>query len=177
MNVKIGNWPGVTLEKKSGIVKGTSFEMVDLPGIYSLSPYSVEEEVSRDFIEKEKPDLIINVVDSTILERSLYLTTQLLEKNIKMILVLNMVDVLEKEGIELDEAMLSSVLGVKVMKVSALKGEGIQELMTEIKKNDFTRENKNGEEKRKQVLENINKAIQISRKKYLVDVEEATITR
>ena len=79
MNAKIGNWPGVTIEKKTGIIEGTNYEITDLPGIYSLSPYSVEEEVSRKFIFQENPDVIINIVYSTSLERILYLTTQLLE--------------------------------------------------------------------------------------------------
>ena len=85
MNAKIGNWPGVTIEKKVGIVKGTNFEITDLPGIYSLSPYSIEEEISRNYVFQENPDVIINIVDSTSLERSLYLTTQLLELDTKVI--------------------------------------------------------------------------------------------
>ena len=84
MNSKIGNWPGVTIEKKTGMIKNTNFEITDLPGIYSLSPYSIEEEISRKYIFEEKPDVIINIVDSTTLERSLYLTTQLLELNVKL---------------------------------------------------------------------------------------------
>jgi len=98
MNAKIGNWPGVTIEKKTGIIKNTKHEITDLPGIYSLSPYSVEEEVSRKFIFDEKPDVIINIVDSTSLERSLYLTTQLLELDCKVIVALNMADILEKKA-------------------------------------------------------------------------------
>ena len=86
MNAKIGNWPGVTIEKKVGIIKNTDYELVDLPGIYSLSPYSIEEEVSKRFILEEKPDVIINIIDSTSLERSLYLTTQLLELDCKIII-------------------------------------------------------------------------------------------
>ena len=83
MNAKIGNWPGVTIEKKVGKIKNTDFEITDLPGIYSLSPYSVEEEISRKYIFEEKPDIIINIIDSSVLERSLYLTTQLLESSSK----------------------------------------------------------------------------------------------
>ena len=91
MNAKIGNWPGVTIEKKEGIIKGTKHEIVDLPGIYSLSPYSMEEEVARKFIFEENPDIIINILDATCLERSLYLTTQLLESNCNVIIILNMI--------------------------------------------------------------------------------------
>jgi len=96
-NQKIGNWPGVTIERKVGIIKGTNHELVDLPGIYSLSSYTIEEEISRKFIFDEAPDLIINIIDATSLERSLYLTTQLLELDIKVIIVLNMLDILAKK--------------------------------------------------------------------------------
>ena len=95
MNAKIGNWPGVTIEKKTGIIKNTKYELTDLPGIYSLSPYSIEEEISRKFIFDENVDVIINIVDSTSIERSLYLTTQLLELDAKVIVALNMSDILE----------------------------------------------------------------------------------
>lgn len=139
MNAKIGNWPGVTIEKKSGIIKGTTHEIIDLPGIYSLSPYSVEEEVSRKFIFDENPDVIINIVDSTSLERSLYLTTQVLELNTKVIVALNMVDLLEKKGIIIDVKKLENMLGVKVVKISALKGTGVQELIDELNKLDITK--------------------------------------
>lgn len=121
MNAKIGNWPGVTIEKKTGKIKGTNYEITDLPGIYSLSPYSVEENISRDYILNDNPDVIINIIDATCLERSLYLTTQLLELNIKVIVVLNMSDILEKKGIIIDEEKLSNLLRVKVIKISALK--------------------------------------------------------
>ena len=95
MNAKIGNWPGVTIERKVGKIKNTEYEITDLPGIYSLSPYSVEEEISRQYVIEENPDVIINIVDSTSLERSLYLTTQLLELDIKVIVALNMADIME----------------------------------------------------------------------------------
>ena len=133
MNAKIGNWPGVTIEKKSGTIKNTNYEITDLPGIYSLSPYSIEEEVSRKFIFEEKPDVIINIVDSTSLERSLYLTTQLLELDTKVIVALNMADVLEKKGIKIDTKKLEATLGAKVLKISALKATGIEELIKEVK--------------------------------------------
>ena len=132
MNAKIGNWPGVTIEKKTGIIKNTKYELTDLPGIYSLGPYSIEEEISRKFIFDENVDVIINIVDSTSLERSLYLTTQLLELDCKVIVALNMVDILEEKGLIINENILEKVLGVKVIKISALKGFGIKELITEI---------------------------------------------
>ena len=132
MNAKIGNWPGVTIEKKSGYIKNTNYELVDLPGIYSLSPYSTEEEVSRKFVFDEKPDAIINIVDSTSLERSLYLTMQLLELDTKVIVALNMVDLLEKRGITINKFELEKRLGVKVVQISALKGSGISELVASI---------------------------------------------
>lgn len=121
MNAKIGNWPGVTIEKKTGKIKGTNHEITDLPGIYSLSPYSVEEEVSRKFIFDENPDVIINIVDSTSLERSLYLTTQLLELDAKVIVALNMADILEQKGLIINEKKLEQILETKVVKISALK--------------------------------------------------------
>ena len=136
MNAKIGNWPGVTIEKKSGTIKNTDYEITDLPGIYSLSPYSAEEDISRKFVFEEKPDVIINIVDSTSLERSLYLTTQLLELDTNVIIALNMADVLERKGIMIDAQKLEKSLGAKVLKISALKGAGIDELVEELKKNE-----------------------------------------
>ena len=142
MNAKIGNWPGVTIEKKTGIIKGTSHEITDLPGIYSLSPYSLEEDVSRKYVFEEKPDVIINIVDATSLERSLYLTTQLMELDTKVIVALNMADILEKKGISIDCDKLERLLGVKVYKISALKETGIDALVKEIdKKEDLNRAN------------------------------------
>ncbi|MBO5179477.1 MAG: ferrous iron transport protein B [Clostridia bacterium] len=136
MNAKIGNWPGVTIEKKVGTIKNTDYEITDLPGIYSLSPYSIEEEISRKFIFEEKPDVIINIVDSTSLERSLYLTTQLLELDTKVVVALNMADMMEKKGIKIDEKELEKCLGAKVIKISALKETGIDELINEINKKE-----------------------------------------
>ena len=133
MNAKIGNWPGVTIEKKVGIIKGTDYKLIDLPGIYSLSPYSSEEKISANFIFEEKPDIIINIVDATTLERSLYLTTQLLELDCKVIIALNMIDMLEKKGISINTDILEKELGTKVCKISALKGLGIDELIYNIK--------------------------------------------
>ena len=140
MNAKIGNWPGVTIEKKTGKIKGTKHEITDLPGIYSLSPYSIEEEISRNYIFDEKPDVIIDIVDATALERSLYLTTQLMELDCKVIIALNMADLLEKKGIEIDKKKLEQKLGTKVFKISALKETGIDEMIKEIdNKEDLAR--------------------------------------
>ena len=142
MNAKIGNWPGVTIEKKTGIIKGTKHEITDLPGIYSLSPYSIEEDISRKYIFDERPDVIINIVDATALERSLYLTTQLMELDTKVIIALNMADLLEKKGIEINANELEEKLGTKVFKISALKETGIDELIKEIdNKEDLVRTN------------------------------------
>lgn len=132
---KIGNWPGVTIEHKSGILKGTKHEIIDLPGIYSLSPYTTEEEISRKFVMEENPDIIINIIDVSCLERSLYLTTQLMELNTKIIVALNMSDLLEKKGLEVDENALSKILGTSVVKISALKRTGIDELIKLIEEN------------------------------------------
>ena len=135
MNAKIGNWPGVTIERKTSKIKRTNYEITDLPGIYSLSPYSVEEEIARNYIFEEKPDVIINIVDATALERSLYLTTQLLELDSNVIVALNMADMLEKKGIQIDIIKLEKALGVKVIKISALKETGIKELIIELERN------------------------------------------
>ena len=140
MHAKIGNWPGVTIEKKTGKIKGTKHEITDLPGIYSLSPYSIEEDISRQFVFDEKPDIIINIVDTTQLERSLYLTTQLLELDSHVIVVLNMADILEDRGIRVDTKELSKILGTPVILVSALKGTGVDELLKEIDKPSKTKE-------------------------------------
>jgi len=137
-NQKIGNWPGVTIERKVGKIKGLEDDLVDLPGIYSLSPYTVEEEVSRNFVLEGKPDLIINIVDATSIERSLYLTTQLMELDTKVIIALNMADRLEKKGIYIDIENLSKEIGTDVVKISALKGIGIDSLKEVIRKNKNT---------------------------------------
>ena len=135
-NQKIGNWPGVTIERKIGKIKELDDDLVDLPGIYSLSPYTVEEEISRNFVLEEKPELIINIVDATSIERSLYLTTQLMELDIKVIIVLNMADRLEKKGIYIDTEKLSKEIGTDVVVISALKGTGIDELKNIIRRNN-----------------------------------------
>lgn len=127
----VGNWPGVTVEKKDGTYKKLKepISIIDLPGIYSLSPYTNEEVISRNYILDEHPDCVINVVDATNLERNLYLTTQLLEINVPVVIALNMIDVLEKKGSSLDEKVLEEKLGVPVVKVSALKEDNLEELM------------------------------------------------
>lgn len=126
----VGNWPGVTVEKKEGVVNG--HKILDLPGIYSLSPYSPEEKLSRRYILDEQPDLIIDVIDATNLERSLYLTTQLAELGRPLLLALNMEDLLQKEGISIDVKRLSQMTGCPVVQISASKGTGIQSLLEEI---------------------------------------------
>lgn len=137
MNQVVGNWPGVTIERKEGIIRGTDITIVDLPGIYSLSPYTSEEEVSRKFVLEEKPDLIINIIDSTSLERSLYLTTQLLELNCNIIVAMNMIDIMDSKGVEIDIAKLSDQLKTTIVPISALKKMGIDELINRIKNNDL----------------------------------------
>ena len=141
-NQKIGNWPGVTVEKKSGYIKNTEHELIDLPGIYSLSPYTSEEKVSRNFLLEEKPDLVINIIDATSIERSLYLTTQLMELDTKIVVALNMCDLLEKKGLSIDENLLSKQLGVGVVKISALKKKGIDELINTINNGSLTKKTK-----------------------------------
>jgi len=121
----VGNWPGVTVEKKDGRLKGHKDVVIqDLPGIYSLSPYSLEEVVSRNYLVNEKPDAIINIVDGTNIERNLYLTTQLLELNIPMVIALNMMDLVKKNGDGIDMKKLADTLGCEVMPLSALHGDG-----------------------------------------------------
>ncbi len=125
----VGNWPGVTVEKKEGKLKGfKDVTVVDLPGIYSLSPYTLEEVVTRKFIINEKPDVIINMVDASNLERNLYLTTQLIEINIPVIIALNMMDIVKKNGDLIDVQKLSKTLGCEVMETSAVKGLGSKEV-------------------------------------------------
>ena len=133
-NQKIGNWPGVTIERKVGKIKDLGDDLVDLPGIYSLSPYTVEEEVSRKFVLEDKPDIIINIVDATSIERSIYLTTQLMELDTKVIIALNMADRLEKKEIHIDKEKLAKEIGTDVVIISALKATGIEELKNTIKK-------------------------------------------
>ena len=127
----VGNWPGVTVDKREGVYKGKDEKIgiIDLPGIYSLSPYTPEEVISRNYILDEKPDGIINIVDATNLERNLYLTTQLLEMDVPVIIALNMMDEVEKAGDKIDVKALEQAVGVPVVAISALRKTGIKELM------------------------------------------------
>lgn len=133
-NHYVGNWAGVTVEKREGHLKhkDVKINIVDLPGIYSLSPYSIEEKVARNYIVDDQPDVIVNIVDATYLERNLFLSTQLLEMKKPMVIALNMMDEAEKKGIKVNIAELSKRLGVPVIPIIALKGDGISELLDEI---------------------------------------------
>lgn len=127
-NQFVGNWPGVTVEKKEGkLKKHDGVFVTDLPGIYSLSPYTLEEVVARNYLINERPDVILNIVDGTNLERNLYLTTQLTEIGIPVVMAINMMDVVRKNGDKIDTATLAEALGVRVVEISALKGTGIKE--------------------------------------------------
>lgn len=133
-NATIGNWPGVTIERKEGYIKGSKdLLLVDTPGVYSLSPYTSEEKVTRSFCLDSAPNLIINIVDATAMERSLYLTTQLMELDCDVIVAMNMADILEKKGITIDFKKLEEELGVSVVRISAKTGEGIDNLISLIK--------------------------------------------
>ena len=133
-NQYVGNWPGVTVEKKGGKLKADkSIEITDLPGIYSLSPYTLEEVVARNFLIQEKPDAILNIVDGSNLERNLYLTTQLLEMGVPVIVAVNMMDVVRKRGDEIHADQLAKELGCNVVEISALKNEGIDEVVNCLK--------------------------------------------
>ena len=124
-NQYVGNWPGVTVEKKEGKLKGDKDVIIqDLPGIYSLSPYTLEEVVSRNYLVKEKPDAILNIIDGTNIERNLYLTTQLIELGIPVVMAVNMIDLVRKNGDTIDLKKLSAELGCQAVEISALKGEG-----------------------------------------------------
>ena len=127
-NQFVGNWPGVTVEKKEGrLKKHDGVTLTDLPGIYSLSPYTLEEVVARNYLIGERPDAILNIVDGTNLERNLYLTTQLTELGIPVVIAVNMMDLVKKNGDNIDVEELSRELGCKVVELSALKGTGIME--------------------------------------------------
>ena len=126
-NQYVGNWPGVTVEKKEGKLKGEKDVIIqDLPGIYSLSPYTLEEVVSRTYLVKEKPDAILNIIDGTNIERNLYLTTQLIELGIPVVMAVNMIDLVRKNGDKIDLKKLSAELGCQAVEISALKGEGTE---------------------------------------------------
>lgn len=130
-----GNWPGKTVEKKNGEVEfdGLKINLVDLPGTYSLTAYSPEEIIARDFIIEEKPDAVINVVDATNLERNLYLTVQILELDVPVVMALNMADELHEDGAKIDLAHLSGLLGgLPIVPTTANRGRGIQELIAAV---------------------------------------------
>lgn len=167
-NQKVGNWPGVTIERKEGFIIGTDIKIVDLPGIYSLSPYSAEEEISRQFVIDEKPDLIINIVDSTSLERSLYLTTQLLELDSDVVVALNMSDALERAGITIDIESLSEKLGSSIVSISAKKNTGIEDLVQIIKDKKY-KKNKQSQifdTKIEKLITEISKTLNIKHKRF-----------
>ena len=127
-NQFVGNWPGVTVEKKEGRLKGhKDIIIMDLPGIYSLSPYTLEEVVARTYLITERPDAIINIIDGTNLERNLYLSTQLMELGIPVIMAINMMDLVNKNGDKIDLKELQKQLGCEVVEISALKGTGVKE--------------------------------------------------
>ena len=129
-NQHVGNFPGVTVEQKYGIIKGTDYQVVDLPGIYSIRPYSNEEILTRDFILNNKPDAIINIVDAMNIERNLYLTLQLLELRIPTVVAINMMDEVRANNASINIELLSELLGVPVVPISAIKEEGISELIS-----------------------------------------------
>ncbi|MCD4827526.1 MAG: ferrous iron transport protein B [Acholeplasmataceae bacterium] len=140
-NQKIGNWPGVTIERKEGRIRSTDFEIIDLPGIYSLSPYTIEEKISRNYLFEENVDLILNIIDSTNLERSLYLTTQLLELEIPVIVALNMSDIAQQRGIHIDYKYLEDKLDTTMIPISALKKTGVFDLIQVIKAKTYRKNN------------------------------------
>ena len=129
--LRVGNWPGVTVEKKEARmeVDGAKVRLVDLPGTYSLSPFSLEELIARDFLVKERPDVVLNIVDATNLERNLYLTLQLLETGRPVVLVLNMMDEARKKGWKIAAERLEEALGIPVVPAVAVRGEGVQEAL------------------------------------------------
>ena len=127
-NQYVGNWPGVTVEKKEGRLKDDHDVIIqDLPGIYSLSPYTLEEVVSRNYLVKDQPDAILNIIDGTNIERNLYLTTQLIEVGLPVVMAINMMDVVRKNGDEIDIDKLGKALGCQVVEISALKGDNIDQ--------------------------------------------------
>lgn len=133
-NQYVGNWPGVTVEKKEGRLQGhQKIKIVDLPGIYSLSPYTPEEMITRNFLLNEQPDIILNIIDASNIERNLYLTTQLMELNIPVVISLNMMDLVRKQGIKINISKLIHTLGCPIIETSALKQTGLTELIEAIK--------------------------------------------
>ena len=166
LNQKIGNFPGVTVEKKIGIIKNNNIEVIDLPGVYSLFPYSSEEKITRDYLLNEDIDLIINVIDASLIERSLYLTTQLMDLNIPMLIVINMIDLLDKKGIVVDNELMSKMLNIKVIKVSSIKNIGISELTKSINDNNLNYNNKIFDYKMESKIEEYSKNINLKYKRF-----------
>ena len=139
-NQYVGNWPGVTVEKKEGKLKDNKDVIIqDLPGIYSLSPYTLEEVVSRTYLVTERPDAILDIIDGTNIERNLYLTTQLMELGIPVVVAVNMMDLVRKNGDRIDTAELSRKLGCPVYEISALKNEGVKEVIARAIANENAR--------------------------------------
>ncbi|MDD3712932.1 MAG: FeoB small GTPase domain-containing protein, partial [Candidatus Izemoplasmatales bacterium] len=129
-NQHIGNWPGVTVEKKEGYLRtNKDITIIDLPGIYSLSPYSLEEVISRDYILKEKPDVIINIIDGSNLERNLYLTTQLIETGVPIVIAINMMDVIAKNKDVIKSDLIGKMFNLPVIEITALKSQGNDDLI------------------------------------------------
>ena len=129
-NQYVGNWPGVTVEKKTGVYKkNKEIQITDLPGVYSLSPYTLEEVVSREYLINEKPDVIVNIIDASNIERNLYLSTQLSEIGIPMVVALNMMDVVERNGDKIDTEKLSKILNCPIIEISALRNKNIDKVI------------------------------------------------
>lgn len=166
LNQKIGNFPGVTVEKKTGIIKETKVELIDLPGIYSLFPYSSEEKITRDYLLNEDIDLIINVIDASYIERSLYLTTQLMDLDVPILIVVNMVDLLDKKGILVDTKLMEDMLNVRVIKVSSTKNIGISELIKSISDSNRCYNNRIFNYKMESKIEKYSKNINLNHKRF-----------
>ena len=161
----VGNWPGVTVEKKEGRYKKSKEPMniIDLPGIYSLSPYTPEEIISRNFLLEDNCDVIVNIVDGTNLERNLYLTTQIMEVGRPVVVALNMMDQVEKSGMKVDAAKLSQAIGAPVVPISALRGKGVHDLMKQVEKSAEQGREENSILLDSPLRENLQKAAQIIR--------------
>lgn len=169
-NQKIGNWPGVTLEKKIGKIKDTDYELIDLPGTYSLNPYTKEEAITSEFILNNEADVFINIIDCNSINRGLYLTTQLLEQKKNLIIVLNMVEIAEKKGMKIDENKLSALLkNVPVIKVSAITGHGCDRVIRELQ--SFENSSKNDMRK----VNNTNKNLEDTNRVSLIVNDEHAI--
>ena len=152
-NQRVGNWPGVTIDKKEGKIKGEEIDIIDLPGIYSLMPYTEEENITRDYLLHHTVDMVINLIDVNALERSLYLTTQLMDLEIPFVIALNMCEIFEKKGMQINEQILAKNSGVDVVRISAKTGKGFDELIDIIKK-EKTQKYRNNIKKFPKIIEN-----------------------